>query len=359
MDLAKNALQSAKNSLLQARADLARVASQIKVATDQIAYLGVPGGGSQITITAPISGEVEHRMEASVKPFRGVARSMTSSTQRWFGCCPTFTNSTFRRSKSVSRSWWWPMPIPTEPTGVNAFIHNEVDEKTRTTKVRVVVDNPGERLKQNMFVRVQSYGSGAQVTVPTSAVQRKDGLTFVFVEVMPGTYRRMIVQTGGTLGNRTILRGGLESGKKVVTELVPAGRDGRCEMIAAPLLALSLTQPVQVEGQIRTRYAAWDAAYQLDLDAIDRLLDSQFTLVTDHGTVVSRSTYLARLARELADALQDHCADCRAEGPARHRDNFGEVRLRRRSTFDPSVHRHLDLRGGHWRMLVSKTTGER
>lgn len=221
VDLAKNALQSARNSLLQARADLARVASQTRVASDQINYLGgVPGGGSQITITAPISGEVEHRRVSvgQTVPAGEPLYDLLNAEVVWV------LSDVYELDipkVQVGQSVVVVADAHPDQTyrGQVAFIHNEVDEKTRTTKVRVVVDNPGERLKQNMFVRVQlGTGSGSQVTVPTSAVQAKDGLTFVFVEEMPGTYRRMIVQTGATLGDRTILRGGLESGKKVVTE---------------------------------------------------------------------------------------------------------------------------------------------
>lgn len=132
-------------------------------------------------------------------------------------------------------------------------------------------------------------------------------------------------------------------------------------MIAAPLLALLLTQPVQVEGQIRTRYAAWDAAYRtLDLDAIDRLLDSQFTLVTDHGTVVSRSTYLARLAGAKPPTLYKTTVLTVVRRGQRAIATTSEKSASEGGA--PSTHRYTDtwiLRGGHWRMLVSKTTGER
>lgn len=132
-------------------------------------------------------------------------------------------------------------------------------------------------------------------------------------------------------------------------------------MIAAPLIALLLMQSAGVGQQLRNRYAAWDAAYRaMDLDAIDRLLDSQFTLVTDHGTVVPRSTYLARLAgtkpptvyqttvltvvrkgdRAIATTSEQSASEGRAGATHLYTDTWV-------------------LREGHWRLLVSKTTGER
>ncbi|MCC7433959.1 MAG: nuclear transport factor 2 family protein [Methanoregulaceae archaeon] len=132
-------------------------------------------------------------------------------------------------------------------------------------------------------------------------------------------------------------------------------------MIATPLLALLLMQPVSVDQQIRTRYVAWDAAYrEMNLDALDRLLDSEFTLVTERGTILSKSSYLARLAK--------------ADRPGVYETTVLRVKVTgSRATVHtseksgdkgkpPSTHFYIDtwiLRDGHWRMLQSRTTGER
>lgn len=228
VDLARATLASSRNGLLQARADLTRAQSLVRVARDQIALLGgSPGGGNRVAINAPISAEVKHR-NVSVGQTVAIGQQLYDllNTEIVWVLSDVYEVDIPKvrigqKVEVVADA----LPGRTYP-GEVAFIHNEVDEKTRTTKVRVIVDNPGERLKQNMFVRVQlGTGLGGQTLVPTAAVQTTGGVSVVFIEEIPGTYRRTVVQTGGTLGDRTIIKSGLEPGKMVVT-------DGAYQLIA-------------------------------------------------------------------------------------------------------------------------------
>lgn len=221
VDLARAALESSRNGLIQSHADLARAQSAVRVASDQIALLGGKvGGGNRIIVSAPISGEVEHR---NVSVGQTVATGqqlydLLNAEVVWVLCDLYETDIPKVRIGQKVNVVADALPGRTYP-GEVAFIHNEIEEKTRTAKARVVVDNPGERLKQNMFVRVQlGTGSGEQILVPTAAVQTVGGVTVVFVEEIPGTYRRTVVQTAGTFGDRTVVKGELKAGKKVVTD---------------------------------------------------------------------------------------------------------------------------------------------
>ena len=221
VDLARSALASSRSGLLQARADLARTQSAIRVATDQIRLLGgSAGGGNRITISAPISGEVEHR-NVSVGQTVSVGQQLydlLNAEVVWVLSDIYEMDIPKVRIGQKVEVVADALPGRFYP-GEVAFIHNEVDEQTRTTKVRVVVDNAGERLKQNMFVRVQlGTGTGGQTLVPTAAVQTTGGVSVVFVEEVPGTYRRTIIQVISAVGDRTIVKGSLEPGKKVVTD---------------------------------------------------------------------------------------------------------------------------------------------
>ncbi len=221
VDLAKAAMSSSRNGLLQARADLTRAQSLVRVASDQIALLGgSPGAGNRVAINAPISGEVEHR-NVSVGQTVAIGQQLYDLLNAeivWVLSDVYEVDIPKVRIGQKVEVVADALPGRTYP-GEVAFIHNEVDEKSRTTKVRVIVDNPGERLKQNMFVRVQlGTGSGGQTLVPTAAVQTAGGVQMVFVEEIQGTYRKTVVQVGGTLGDRTIIKSGLEPGTKVVTD---------------------------------------------------------------------------------------------------------------------------------------------
>lgn len=221
LDLARAALTNSQNELTQARADLTRAQSSLRVSDDQIRLMGgSPRGGSRVTITAPIAGEVERRA-VSVGQTVAIGEQLydlLNADVVWI--LSDVYEQDIKRVRVGQRVSVVADALPDRTyAGEIAFVHNEVDEKTRTTKVRIVVDNAGEQLKQNMFVRVQlGTGRGSHLLVPTAAVQTVGGQTVVFVEESRGTYRRTIVQVKGTLGGKTFIESGLEPGKKVVTD---------------------------------------------------------------------------------------------------------------------------------------------
>lgn len=105
--------------------------------------------------------------------------------------------------------------------GKVANVSPEVDPDTRSVAARVVVDNPGDLLKKQMYVRVQIRSARPErgLLVPVAAVLRDDeNLPFVYVQEADGSYARRPVTLGVRTGDRTLIAGGLEAGDKVVTE---------------------------------------------------------------------------------------------------------------------------------------------
>jgi multidrug efflux pump subunit AcrA (membrane-fusion protein) len=219
VDIAKSQLRSAESRLVQARADVTRVQSSIRVARDQISLLGgSPGGGNRITINAPISAEVEHRFVSAGQTIAAgeLLYDLLNADIVWV--LADVYESDVSKVKVGQFMKVVADAYPDEVyEGQVAFVHNEVNPETRTTQVRIVIDNTGERLKQNMFVRVMlGVGANNAVTVPTSAVQDDKGLTVVFVEEKSGVFRKSLVQVKGTFGDRAIVEG-VDPGRKVAT----------------------------------------------------------------------------------------------------------------------------------------------
>lgn len=103
-----------------------------------------------------------------------------------------------------------------------AYIDPQIDETTRTAKVRIEVGNPDEVLKIGMFVRVSLSGllSGERTipVVPASAVQTIDGRQIVFVATDdPNAFELRAVRLGSENDGRTSVVEGLSQGEKVVT----------------------------------------------------------------------------------------------------------------------------------------------
>lgn len=96
-------------------------------------------------------------------------------------------------------------------------ISDAVDPATLTLKVRVVLANPGDRLKPDMFANMTlTTGTRAMVVVPSTAVIRDGNENFVFVETSPGKYDRRNVTLGGSEGSNDEVAQGLDEGDKVV-----------------------------------------------------------------------------------------------------------------------------------------------
>lgn len=86
-----------------------------------------------------------------------------------------------------------------------------VDEKTRTVKVRVVVQNEGRALKPNMYIQGElpnAVSAQDVLTVPQEAIQTIGGESVVFVREGADKFVARPVELGGRIGaRRAILRG--------------------------------------------------------------------------------------------------------------------------------------------------------
>jgi cobalt-zinc-cadmium efflux system membrane fusion protein len=105
--------------------------------------------------------------------------------------------------------------------GTVTYIAALVDTNTRAVAVRLDVDNPGEVLKRDLYVRVaiHSRRQGLGLMVPVAAVLRDDeNLPFVFIANADGTFARRRVQLGARSGDRQEVVSGLAAGESVVVE---------------------------------------------------------------------------------------------------------------------------------------------
>lgn len=106
-------------------------------------------------------------------------------------------------------------------SGTVANIAALVDPDTRSVAARVVVRNPGDFLKKQMYVRVLIHArqDSSGLLVPASAVLRDDeNLPFVYVAEPAGGYARRQVTLGYRSGDRYDITEGLRAGDQVVVE---------------------------------------------------------------------------------------------------------------------------------------------
>ncbi|MDR3726574.1 MAG: efflux RND transporter periplasmic adaptor subunit [Terracidiphilus sp.] len=95
----------------------------------------------------------------------------------------------------------------------------EVDPASRILKARLEVDNPGFKLRPDMFVNVElAISMPAGLSVPADAVVDSGLSRRVYVETSDGHFEPRMVETGWRINDRVEIVKGLLEGESVVTE---------------------------------------------------------------------------------------------------------------------------------------------
>lgn len=99
-----------------------------------------------------------------------------------------------------------------------SFIWPQVDEATRTVRVRLEIPNPEMKLSLGMFVNVQlDVPLGRQLVIPASGVFQSGLRQIAFIDHGDGYFEPREVETGARSGDDLIVLRGLKAGERVVT----------------------------------------------------------------------------------------------------------------------------------------------
>ena len=100
-----------------------------------------------------------------------------------------------------------------------SYIAPALDPATRTLQERIVTENPGHKLKKDMYVTatVRAGAIGNALLVPDAAVLRDtENQPFVYVQTAPNQFARRLVVLGESSEGRTQITSGLKEGERVV-----------------------------------------------------------------------------------------------------------------------------------------------
>ena len=198
--------------------------SELTRTAQRIAMLGFSPEGSSdnVSLRTPISGAVLDIGSASGEMQRSLDNASAIATianldSIWVvGDIFERDLSAVRDAKAVD------ITFPAYPGetwhGVISNISDAIDPTSRTLKIRVVLPNPGHRLKPDMFATLSIARGTSQVFVlPTTAVVHEGSSTFVFLESDPGKYERRQVAVGAIHDQTVVITDGLKSADRVVT----------------------------------------------------------------------------------------------------------------------------------------------
>jgi cobalt-zinc-cadmium efflux system membrane fusion protein len=218
----------AERDLEQAESDRNQAQADLNAAEQGMKILGIKNPGdlakapssAQIQVLAPIGGEVVERLVSPgqvVQAGQTQAFTISDLSTVWVLANIYQADLAFvRDGEDVSVQT---DAYPGSFHGRISYVSPALDPNTRTLQARIVVDNPGEKLKKDMYCTVTvTAGSIADaIAVPDSSVLRDDNnQPFVYVATGANQFGRRDVETGQSQNGRTQILKGISVGEKVV-----------------------------------------------------------------------------------------------------------------------------------------------
>jgi multidrug efflux pump subunit AcrA (membrane-fusion protein) len=99
-----------------------------------------------------------------------------------------------------------------------SFISPQLDQTTRTAKVRVEILNPDMKLSLGMFVNVKfDLALGRQLVIPASGVYQSGTRQIAFIDHGDGHFEPREIEVGARAGEDVVVTKGLKAGEHVAT----------------------------------------------------------------------------------------------------------------------------------------------
>jgi cobalt-zinc-cadmium efflux system membrane fusion protein len=219
--IAERDLQQAESDRNQAQADVNAAEEAMKIlGIKNPADLAAAPASAEVPVLAPIGGEVVERLVSPGQVMQaGSTQAFTISDMSTVWVLANVYQGDLASVKVGDDVLVQTDAYPDTFHGKISYVSAALDPNTRTLQARIVVDNPGEKLKKDMYCTVSvSAGLIANaISVPDAAVLRDDeNEPFVYVATGSNQFGRRPVQIGESLNGQTQILSGLSTGDKVV-----------------------------------------------------------------------------------------------------------------------------------------------
>jgi cobalt-zinc-cadmium efflux system membrane fusion protein len=221
--IAERDVEQAESDQAQAQADLQSSEAALKVLgiSDPAAMLKAPPS-FEVPLRSPVSGEITDRLV-------GPGQLLTAGTTQCFTISDMSTvwvllnvyQSDLAYVQTGDSVDIITDSYPEVFHGRVSYIAPALDPNTRTLQARIVTDNPGQKLKNNMYVTatVQAGAIADALVVPDASVLRDtENMPFVYVQTgdKGNEFGRRLVTIGESRDGRTQITAGLKEGERVV-----------------------------------------------------------------------------------------------------------------------------------------------
>jgi cobalt-zinc-cadmium efflux system membrane fusion protein len=218
----------AEKDLQQAESDRAEAQADVQSTADALRALGVADPNSlstlattlQIPLLAPVSGEIVERLVGPGQLLvAGATQCFTISDTTTVWVLVNVYQSDLGSVRIGDSADITTDAYPGVFRGRISYAAPALDPNTRTLPERIVTENPGKKLKKDMYVTATVHAGAIAdaLVVPDAAVLRDtENQPFVYVETGANQFARRLVTLGDSIDGRTQIASGLKEGEHVV-----------------------------------------------------------------------------------------------------------------------------------------------
>jgi len=219
--IAQQDLEQAESNRIQALADLNAAEQGMRIlGIKNPADLAKAPSSAQIPVLAPIAGEVVERLVSPGQVVQaGQTQAFTISDLSTVWVLANVYQADLEYVKNGEDVVVQTDAFPESFHGKISYVSPALDPTTRTLQARIVVDNPGEKLKRDMYctVTVTAGVMKDALAVPNAAVLRDDNnQPFVYALTGANQFGRRDVVLGAMQGSETQILKGVSPGDRIV-----------------------------------------------------------------------------------------------------------------------------------------------
>ena len=219
--IAKQDLEQAESNRTQAQADLNAAEQGMRIlGIKNPQDLAKAPSSAQIQVLAPISGEVVDRLVSPGQVLQaGQTQAFTISDLSTVWVLANVYQADLQYVKDGDDVVVQTDAFPQSFHGKISYVSPALDPNTRTLQARIVVDNPGEKLKRDMYCTVTVTAGVLKdvLAVPNAAVMRdENNEPYVYVLTGENQFARHDVVLGQMQNDETQIAKGIAPGDKVV-----------------------------------------------------------------------------------------------------------------------------------------------
>ena len=221
--IAEADLITAESARTQSEADLQAAEQTLRIMgiTQPDAPLAGPNA-PEIPVLAPLGGEVVERLVGPGQVIQaGTTQVFTISNMNTVWVLANVYQHDLAYVKSGDEAAIQTDAYPDLFYGRISYIASALDPNTRTLPVRIVTNNPGQKLKKDMYVTatIQAGSIDNALTVPDAAVLRTaENQPFVYVAAGSTQFAQRLVTLGDSQDGLTQITGGLKGDERVVAD---------------------------------------------------------------------------------------------------------------------------------------------